>query len=143
MKHLRTLVAAAAALPVTLLSAGCATTRPVIPDNVESICMGCEQRPELLNSDEVDRARQQALRELRESRQERPGDRREYRAEYRILVGEDGKVLTVEILISSGDPMLDQAIRRWESAGHYTPAIRNGRPLPLWIRKGFGYRWSV
>ena len=139
MTHLRTLFAAAATLLVTLLVAGCATTRPVIPDNVESMCMGCEQRPELLNSDEVDRARQQALRELGESRQERPGDRREYRTEYRILVGEDGRVLRVEILISSGDPMLDQAIRRWASVGRYSPAIRNGRPLPLWIRQGFSY----
>ncbi len=125
---------------VALLVAGCATAAPAIPDNVETQCVGCEKRPELLNPEEVTRTRDFELREFRRSLQPlRLSDIREYRAEFRILVGEDGSVLNVEIVTSSESPGLDQAIRRWVAVGRYSPAMRDGRPLPLWINQGFRF----
>ncbi len=62
------------------------------------------------------------------------------RVRVRLLVLADGTVAAAEILVSSGDPELDQAARRGLMRWRFLPARRDGVPvdayLLLWVTFG-------
>ncbi|MDR7426440.1 MAG: energy transducer TonB [Armatimonadota bacterium] len=62
------------------------------------------------------------------------------RVRVRLLVLADGTVAEVEVLISSGDPELDQAARQGLLRWRFLPARRDGVPvdahLLLWVTFG-------
>ncbi len=52
--------------------------------------------------------------------------------EVKILVGETGQVLEVEVTRSAGDRRLDTAAKEWVRHFRYRPAVQNGEPRRVW-----------
>lgn len=59
----------------------------------------------------------------------------------RFAIGTDGKLLSVEVLISSGHPLLDQAAVDGLSTCKFKPAMRNGSPVESTFTAD--YRWKL
>ncbi len=55
--------------------------------------------------------------------------------EVEIAVDEAGSVTTLRVVVSSGHPVLDEAALRGLSGVRFTPAFRNGRPIPHTFRQ--------
>jgi len=67
-------------------------------------------------------------------------DRLQGRVVLRLLVGADGRVRGVEILESSGHPVLDDAASAAALAWSYLPAVEEGRFVESWVRVPVRFR---
>jgi outer membrane biosynthesis protein TonB len=54
-------------------------------------------------------------------------------ARWRVLVGEGGAVMLVEVRQSSGSRELDDTFTREEENTRYLPALLDGAPITMWI----------
>lgn len=57
-----------------------------------------------------------------------------------ISVDERGRVTHVEVLVSSGNPSLDAAAVQGAQGWRFTPALRQGRPVPSEVRRKVVFR---
>ncbi len=55
------------------------------------------------------------------------------RVRVRLLIRSDGTVASVEVLISSGDPALDEAARLGLLQWRFAPARRDGVPIDAYL----------
>ena len=58
----------------------------------------------------------------------------------RALVDTDGRVTWVEILRSSGYSLLDDATLEAARKARFLPAIRDGRPVRVWVAMPYNFR---
>ena len=64
------------------------------------------------------------------------------RLELKIHVAEDGSVRDAQFALSSGDPDWDrlalEKVRQWT----FSPAVRGGKPISIWIRQSIALQFS-
>ncbi|HZH46264.1 MAG TPA: energy transducer TonB, partial [Roseococcus sp.] len=57
-----------------------------------------------------------------------------------LNIGTDGRVITVQVIGTSGSPMLDATARRAAEGWRFRPALQDGQPVPGTIRTSLHFR---
>jgi protein TonB len=57
-----------------------------------------------------------------------------------LSIGTDGRVITVQVIGSSGFPTLDATARRAAEGWRFRPALQDGQPVPGTIRTSLHFR---
>jgi TonB family protein len=61
----------------------------------------------------------------------------------RAVVREDGMIGDIQVVTSSGAPVLDQKAIALTKLRHYTPAVLNGQPVAAWVSVNFDWKIPV